>query len=174
SRDLQKVEKVTLALQKKLKAFRADQFVNPSVIKSHVEGTGAEIWAQSRGKVDAFVAVAGSAGTFMGAVTYLKKRKPSLRAYAVEPLRAAILSGRVKTPGRHKLQGVGYAEIPQLWKAESCDGYVQITDAEATTTARQLARREGIFCGFTSGANVAAALKVAKKARRGSLIVTVI
>ncbi len=174
SRDLQAVEKATIALQKKLGAFRADQFVNPSVIKSHYQGTGREIWEQTRGRVDLFVSVAGSAGTFMGAATYLKKRKPSIQAIAVEPAKAAILSGKVKNPGRHKLQGVGYAEIPALYDARYCDGYIQVTDREAADTARKLARREGIFCGFTSGANVAAALKLARKARRGALIVTVI
>ncbi len=174
SRDLQAVEKETKSLQKRLGAFRADQFENPSTVWAHRDGTGREIWRQTRGKVDAFVSVTGSAGTFMGTMRTLKKRKPSVKAYVVEPLRAAILSGKVKTPGRHKLQGVGYAEVPALFDLNFADGYIQVTDREATSTARALARKEGIFCGFTSGANVAAALKLARKAPRGNLIVTVI
>jgi len=174
SRDLQKVERVTIAMQKKLSAFRADQFTNPSVITAHSEGTGAEIWRQSRGTVSCFVGVAGSSGTFTGVVKYLRRRKPSVRAYTVEPRNAAILSGKVKNPGRHKLQGVGYAEVPQLWDRTMVDGFVQVTDKQATDTARALARCEGIFCGYTSGANVAAALMLARHASAGEVIVTVI
>ncbi len=174
SKDLQKVEKVTIAMHKKLKAFRADQFTSPSVVKSHYEGTGAEIWRQTGGDVDCFVGVAGSSGTFTGAVKYLKEQKPTVKAFTVEPENAAILSGKVKNPGRHKLQGVGYADVPQLWDRAMVDGFVQVTDKEATETARALAKREGIFCGYTSGANVAAALQLARKAKKGEVIVTVI
>lgn len=174
SRDLQAVEKATKALQARLKAFRADQFENPSTVWAHRDGTGQEIWRQTRGKVDAFVSVTGSAGTFMGTMRALKKRKPAVKAFVVEPEKAAILSGKVKTPGRHKLQGVGYAEVPALFDLNFADGYIQVTDREAARAARDLARREGIFCGFTSGANVAAALKLARKAPKGALIVTVI
>ncbi len=174
SRDLQAVERVTLRLQKRLKAFRADQFRNPSTVLAHALGTGPEIWRQSGGRVDAFVSVVGSAGTFMGVVRALKRRNPRLKAWAVEPLKAAILSGKVRHPGRHRLQGVGYAEVPALWDGALCDGFIQVADREATETARALARREGIFCGYTSGANVAAALRLARRARRGQRIVTVI
>ncbi|MCC6573168.1 MAG: cysteine synthase family protein [Planctomycetes bacterium] len=174
SKDLQKVERETIKLQNKLKAFRADQFTSPSVVKSHYEGTGAEIWDQTGGKIDTYVGVAGSSGTFTGAVKYLKERNRNLRAFTVEPKNAAILSGKVKSPGRHKLQGVGYAEVPQLWDRAMVDGFVQVTDKEATETARNLAKREGIFCGYTSGANVAAALQLARKAKKGEVIVTVI
>ena len=139
SRDLQAVEQVTIRLQKRLKAFRADQFRNPSTILAHALGTGREIWSQAGGRVDAFVSVVGSAGTFMGVVRTLKRHNPRLKAWAVEPLKAAILSGKVRNPGRHRLQGVGYAEIPALWDASFCDGFIQVTDREATETARALA-----------------------------------
>lgn len=173
-RDLQAVEQATLKLQKKLGAFRADQFNNPEVVKAHHFGTGREIWRQTDGAVDCFTSVTGSAGMFMGVVGYLKKRKKSVRAFLVEPLKAAILSGKVKKPGRHKLQGVGYASVPALFDPSICDGYLQITDREATQTARELAAKEGIFAGYTSGANVAAALRLAREAPKGQLIVTII
>lgn len=174
SRDLQAVERETVRLQVRLGAFRADQFRNLSTVLAHADGTGPEIWRQASGRVDAFVSVTGSAGTFTGSVRYLKRRNPRLKAWVVEPLKAAILSGRVKRPGRHRLQGVGYAEVPALYERGLCDGYLQVTDREATETARALARREGIFCGYTSGANVAAALRLARRSRRGARIVTVI
>lgn len=173
-RDLQAVEAVTGRLEKRLRAFRADQFRNPATVLAHLDGTGPEIWRQAGGRLDAFVSVAGSSGTFTGTVRYLKGRNPRLKAYAVEPAKAAILSGKVKVPGRHRLQGVGYASLPDLWDPSLCDGYVQVTDAEAIRTARDLARREGIFCGFTSGANVAAALRLARRMPRGGRIATVI
>ncbi len=173
-RDLQAVELETLALQKKLGAFRADQFTNPEVVKAHYHGTGREIWRQSDGAVELFTSVTGSAGMFTGVVSYLKKRKPSVQAFAAEPLKAAILSGKVKKPGRHKLQGVGYANVPALFDPAICDGYLQITDREAAQTARELAAKEGIFGGYTSGANVAAALRLARDARKGQLIVTIV
>lgn len=172
--DLQVVEKATIALQKKMGAFRADQFVNPGVINAHYAGTGREIWKQTQGKVEIFTAAVGSAGTFMGVAKYLKKRNSSIKTYAMEPLKAAILSGKLKIPGPHKLQGIGYAGTPALFDPGFCDGFLQISDREATETARLLARKEGIFCGFTSGANVAAALQLARQAKKGQLIVTVI
>lgn len=173
-KDLKAVEAVTNRMERRLGAFRADQFRNPSTVLAHFDGTGPEIWKQAGGRVDAFVSVAGSSGTFTGTVRFLKRRNPRLKAFAVEPLKAAILSGRVKTPGLHKLQGVGYASFPDLWDARLCDGYVQVADAETVRTARELALKEGIFCGFTSGANVSAALRVARRMPKGSRVVTVI
>lgn len=172
--DLKRVEQVTIALTKRLKGFRADQFKNPSSVRAHEFGTGPEIWKQSGGKVDVFVSVVGSAGTFVGVSRYLKKRNPAVKCYVVEPSNAAILSGRRRTPGRHRLQGVGYMEIPDLWEPELADGFLSVSDAEATRTARLLATKEGILAGYTSGANVAAALRLARASARALNIVTII
>jgi cysteine synthase A len=172
--DLKAVEVVTNQLTRKLKAYRADQFKNPSSVKAHYTGTGPEIWKQTKGSVDVFVGVVGSSGSFTGITKYLKKHKATLRAVVVEPTAAAILSGRRKRPGRHKLQGVGYMEVPQLYAPELVDEFVSIGDAEAMRTARKLARTEGILAGFTSGANVAAALRIAKRSRKPLDIVTII
>ncbi len=172
--DLKRVEQVTIALTKKLKAFRADQFKNPSSVKAHELGTGPEIWKQTGGRVDVFVSVVGSAGSFTGVSRYLKKKNPAVQCFVVEPTNAAILSGKRKKPGRHKLQGVGYMEIPQLYQPDLVDGFISIGDQEATRTARLLGRKEGILAGYTSGANVAAALRIAKSSKRPLNIVTIV
>ncbi|MDE3129499.1 MAG: cysteine synthase family protein [Gemmatimonadota bacterium] len=171
--DLKKVEVVTNALTAKLRAFRADQFKNPSSVKAHFTGTGPEIWKQTGGQVDVFVSMVGSSGTFTGVSRYLKQKNPRVRCVVVEPTAASILSGRRKHPGRHKLQGVGYMEVPQLYDPSLVDEFISIGDAEAMRTARAMGRREGILAGFTSGANVAAALRVAKRSKRPLNVVTV-
>lgn len=172
--DLDRVEETTIALARKLQAFRADQFANPSSVRAHELGTGPEIWKQTRGRVDAFVSVVGSAGTFVGVSRYLKRRNPAIKCYVVEPRNAAILSGRRRRPGKHRLQGVGYRKIPDLWQPELADGFFSVGDGEAARTARLLARKEGIFAGYTTGANVAAAIRLAKATPRPLTIVTII
>ncbi len=172
--DLERVEAETDELTKKLKAFRADQFKNPSSVKAHVTGTGPEIWKQTKGMVDVFVSMVGSSGTFTGVSRYLKRRNGDIRCVVVEPVAAAILSGKRKKPGRHKLQGVGYMEVPQLYEPALVDEFIGIGDAEAVRVARKLARAEGILAGFTSGANVAAALRIARRSKAPLTIVTVI
>jgi cysteine synthase A len=174
AQDLKAVERETIRLMNEMGAYRADQFHNPSSVRAHERGTGPEIWKQTRGQVDVFVSVAGSAGTFVGVSRYLKRRKPSVRCYAVEPTNAALLSGRRRNPGRHRLQGVGYMEIPPLWEKALADGFISVSDSAAIRTARMLGRKEGILAGFTTGANVAAALRVARSSRRRLTVVTII
>ncbi len=171
--DLKKVEVVTNELTAKLRAFRADQFKNPSSVKAHFTGTGPEIWKQTGGRVDVFVSMVGSSGTFTGVSRYLKRKNPGVKCVVVEPTAASILSGRRKHPGRHKLQGVGYMEIPQLYDASLVDEFISMGDAEAMRTARAMGKREGILAGFTSGANVAAALRIARRSKKPLNLVTV-
>ncbi len=172
--DLAAVDRVTTALAKKLKAFRADQFNNLSNEQAHELTTGAEIWEQTGGQVDAFVSTLGTGGTFAGVSAALKKRNPHVKCYAVEPSGAAFLSrGKVTNPA-HKIQGAGYAMPLPLFRPEHCDGFLTVTDADAIRTARRLAIREGIFAGFSSGANVAAALRVARQLPPGAVVVTTI
>jgi len=172
--DLEKVEQKTRELVKRLKAFRPDQFLNPDNVAAHEHGTGREIWEQTKGRVDAFCALVGTGGTFVGVARALKARNPAIRCYAVEPASAPVLAGkRVRNP-RHKLQGGGYAFVPPLWEPACCDGFLTATDAEAVRLARRLGREEGICAGFSSGANVIAALRLARDAKPGETIVTVI
>ena len=172
--DLKRVEEVTNDLQKKLGAFRGDQFKNPSSVKAHELGTGPEIWKQCGGTLDAFVSVVGSSGTFVGVSRFLKKQNPAIKCYAVEPSNATVLSGGIENAGLHRLQGVGYADIPYLWEPELADGFIPITDHEAAHYARLLATKEGIMAGFTSGANVAAARRIGESSTTPLNIVTVI
>jgi cysteine synthase A len=158
--DLDLVEQRTSELVDELGAFRADQFNNPSNVRAHELGTGAELWEQTGGRVDAFVGTVGTAGTFMGIARALKGRNPAIQTFAVEPASAPFLAGGEIRSTSHKIQGAGYALIPPLWDSAYCDGYIGISDDDAIGVARRLAREEGVFAGFSTGANVAAALVV--------------
>ena len=159
--DLALVELRTVELVDELGAWRPDQFANPSNPRAHELGTGPELWEQSGGRLDAFVAIVGTGGTFIGIARALKARDNSIRCLAVEPAGAQTLAGQAVTAAAHKLQGAGYAMIPPQWDAALCDGTIPIHDDDAISAARQLARREGILAGFSTGANVAAALRLA-------------
>jgi cysteine synthase A len=165
--DLALVEVRTVELVAELNAWRPDQFNNPSNPRAHELGTGPELWEQARGDLKAFVAIVGTGGTFVGTARALKARDASVRCLAVEPAGAQPLAGLAIQNPAHKLQGAGYAMIPPQWDAALCDGTIAIGDDEAVRTARDLARREGILAGFSTGANVAAALRLAKSAEPG-------
>jgi cysteine synthase A len=172
--DLQVAERRAAALAKKERAFRVDQFNNPANPAAHREGTGEEIWEQTSGTVDHFVAIAGTSGTFVGIAEALKSHDKSVKCYVVEPQRARVLAGKRVESQKHKLQGAGYALIPKIWNSALCDGYLGVSDAEAVRAARLLARKEGILGGFSGGANVAAAFKLARRLGPGNVVVTVI
>ena len=171
--DLALVEERTTALVAELGAWRPDQFRNPSNPRAHELGTGPELWDQAGGHLGAFVAMVGTGGTFLGVSRALKARDSEVRCLAVEPEGAQALSGLPVTNPAHALQGAGYAMIPPQWDATLCDGTIAIGDEEAVTTARQLARREGILAGYSTGANVAAALRLAADAPPGSTVATI-
>jgi cysteine synthase len=118
--------------------------------------------------VDVWVASVGTGGTFVGVARALKARDPRVRCLAVEPATAPALAGGPITDTCHRLEGTGYARVPPLWDPTLCDGFLTVTDAEAIATTRRLATREGIFCGGSSGANVAATIDP------GAVIVTVV
>jgi len=172
--DLARVEKKAQELTRQEGAFRVDQFKNPANPAAHRDGTAEEIWDQSEGRVDNFVAIAGTGGTFVGISAGLKKHNPNVMCFVVEPAGAPVLAGRPVTAPRHKIQGTGYALVPGIWDPSLCDGYLTVTDTEAVQTARLLASREGILSGFSGGANVAASMKLAKKLPADKTVVTVI
>lgn len=172
--DLELVEQRTKELVEQLGAFRPDQFTNPNSALAHELTTGQELWHQSGGAVDVFLAAVGTGGTFIGVARALKSRNPGVRCYAVEPATAPFLAGRPVTNTSHKIQGTGYALVPALWQPELCDGFLAVTDDEAIATARLLGRHEGIFGGFSGGANVACALRLARESQPGTVIATVI
>jgi cysteine synthase A len=171
--DLDLVEIRTAELIRKFKAFRPDQFNNPNSAAAHELGTGKEIWEQTDGKVTHFVSYAGSGGTLIGTSKALKARNKDILCYVAEPIKAQFLAGKKVRSTSHIIQGGGYATMPGFYDKSVVDGSIPVTDAEALKTARALAAKEGIMGGFSSGANLAAAIKIAKKAKPGSLIVTV-
>ncbi len=141
-------------------SFMPRQFDNPANPEIHERTTAEEIWADTAGEVDAIVAGVGTGGTVSGIARALKPRRPSLRVFAVEPDESAVLSG--DAPGRHGIQGIGAGFRPRVLDLEQLDGVIRIAEAEAIATARRVARTEGIAVGISSGAAVAAALKVAR------------
>ena len=142
-------------------AIVAGQFVNPSNPKAHVGTTGPEIWEDTEGRVDAFVAGAGTGGTITGTGLYLKEKNPAIQIVAIEPETSAVLSGRPAGP--HGLQGIGAGFIPKVLRTDVLDRIVCVTDAQALDTARELAKQEGILCGISAGAALYAALELASQ-----------
>jgi cysteine synthase len=149
------------------------QFSNPANPDVHRRTTALEVWDDSDGQVDVFVAGVGTGGTITGVGEVLKQRKPSVKMVAVEPAKAAVLSGAV--PGNHLIQGIGAGFVPPILNRAVIDEVIAVTEDEAFACARRLAREEGILAGISSGAALAAALVVAERpASDGKLVVVVL
>lgn len=142
-------------------SFIPDQFGNPSNPKAHYRTTGPEIWNDTDGTVDVFVAGVGTGGTITGTGRFLKERKPEVRIVGVEPKGSAVLSGG--TAGAHGLQGIGAGFIPDTMDPSVCDEFFPVTEEEAYSSARLLGTKEGVLAGISSGAALHAALQVAKR-----------
>ncbi len=173
--DLELVERRAQEIVRERGAFRADQFNLEGNFRAHYLHTGPEILRQSGGEIDAFCDFVGSGGTFAGVASALKEHSQAIRCYVVEPEGAAAIAGGVVTRPRHRIQGGGYslARLPMIRK-ECIDGFLTVTDEEAATMARRLAREEGVFAGFSSGANVAAAVQLLRGTHAGQTIVVLI
>jgi cysteine synthase A len=152
--------------------WRAKQFDNPANPKIHRETTAEEIWRDTAGKVDAVVAGVGTGGTVTGVGQVLKKRNTKIKIVAVMPVEAQVLKGGPFQP--HKLQGIGPSFIPKIYDASVVDEVFDVTYDQAVTTARRLAKEEGIFVGISSGAIAYAALQTAKNLERGKRVVAVL
>ncbi len=154
------------------KVFVPQQFENPNNIRAHKHHTGLEIMEQVEGPIDGFCSGIGTGGTITGIGKVLKAQNPDIEIWAVEPENAAILAGG--NIGTHLQMGIGDGIIPEILDQNIYDEIYIVTDEEAIRTAQDLARKEGLMCGISSGTNVAAALKLAKKLGKGKTVVTVL
>jgi len=152
--------------------FVPAQFENPDNIDAHVRTTAPEIWDQTAGRVDAFIMTQGTGGTLTGVGRYIRKRNKALRLFAIEPAECPLLSRRQWGP--HGIEGIGDGFVPKNLDVSLLDGIVTTTTDESMEMARRLAREEGIFCGVSSGANVAGAIKLATAHPELRMIVTLI
>jgi cysteine synthase A len=152
-------------------AFMAAQFENPANPDYHYETTAREMFEQMEGRIDALVIGAGTAGTFTGVARYAKERLPKVLAVAVETQGSVLGGGK---PGKHKVEGIGSSFVPKNFDRSVCDEIIMVTDPEAFGMVKELAAREGVLSGSSGGANVFAALRVARRLGQGKRVMTMI
>jgi cysteine synthase A len=154
-------------------SYIPQQFRNPANPTVHFETTAQEIWNDTDGRVDALVAGVGTGGTITGVARFIKPKKPSFKAIAVEPIDSPVLSGG--SPGPHKIQGIGPGFVPEVLETDHLDGVITVSNEAAVAMSLRLAREEGILCGISAGANVHAAIEYGSRPENaGKTIVTVI
>ena len=172
------INKAEEILREHKKSFMPQQFQNPANPEIHRQTTAEELWQDTNGQIDMLVAGVGTGGTITGVAEVIKKRKPSFKAIAVEPVASPVIRQTLKhepvKPGRHKIQGIGAGFVPANLHTNIVDEVIEITDEEAFDWARRLHKEEGIFAGISSGGNMSAAAKVAARPEnKGKMIVTV-
>ena len=154
-------------------SYIPQQFRNPANPTVHFETTAREIWDDTEGRVDALVAGVGTGGTITGVARFIKPKKPSFKAIAVEPIDSPVLSGG--SPGPHKIQGIGPGFVPEVLDTDTLDGVITVSNEAAVAMSLRLAREEGILCGISAGANVHAAIEYGSRPENaGKTIVTII
>ena len=154
-------------------AYLPDQFSNPANPEAHYRTTGPEIWQQTQGQVDLFVAGIGTGGTVTGTGRFLKEQNPNIRVFGIEPASSPVLTQGLKGP--HKIQGIGAGFVPAILDLSVLDGVFTVTDEDAMDTARDLARKSGILAGISAGANLWCARHLAAlPENRGKTIVTIL
>jgi cysteine synthase len=172
-KDIEHASEIAKKMADERNGFYVDQFNNPSSIKAHFETTGPEIWADLK-EIDAFVASIGSGGTFMGTSRFLKSKNDRIKCIAVEPENAALLkTGKIKN-SRHIIQGTGYGLVPPHWDPKLADDIITVTDQEVEEMTHRISNEQGLYVGYSSGANVVASIKYAKNYKGIKHIVTVL
>jgi cysteine synthase A len=173
--DLERVEVTAQRIVKEREAFRADQFQLQGNFRAHYLHTGPEFLRQSDYQIDAFCDFPGTGGSFAGCAAAFKEFDPDIQCFIVEPEGAAVLSGKPITNPNHPIQGGGYS-MPDLKFIDhaNVDGYVQVSDEEVVKTTRSLAKKEGIFAGFSSGANISAAVQLLNDKLKGSTFAVIL
>ena len=167
------IEKAQELAAENAHSFIPSQFTNSANPKGHYDTTGPEIWEDTDGKVDIFVAGVGTGGTVSGVGEYLKSKNPDVQVVAVEPSGSPVLSG--KKPGPHKIQGIGAGFVPETLNTAVYDEVIQVTNEDAFETGRELAKKEGLLVGISSGAAVWAARELAKRPEnKGKIIVAIL
>jgi len=172
-KDIEFAANTAKEIAKERDGFYVDQFNNPSGIKAHFETTGPEIW-DDLNEIEVFIASVGSGGTFIGTSRYLKSKNKNIKCIAVEPENASILkTGKIIDP-KHIIQGTGYSLIPPLWESDLADEIITVTDKEVEEMTRRLSSEQGLYVGYSSGANVKAALKYLEMTKSDKIIVTIL
>ena len=167
------IEKAQELAAENVHSFIPSQFTNSANPKVHYDTTGPEIWEDTDGKVDIFVAGVGTGGTVSGVGEYLKSKNPNIQVVAVEPSGSPVLSG--EKPGPHKIQGIGAGFVPETLNTAVYDEVIQVTNEDAFETGRELAKKEGLLVGISSGAAVWAANELAKRPEnKGKIIVAIL
>ena len=166
------IEKAKEILESTPNSFMPQQFENPANPEIHRKTTAEEIWKDTDGKVDFLVAGVGTGGTITGVSEYIKKRKPSFKAVAVEPAKSPLLSGGTHSP--HRIQGIGAGFIPAVLRRDLIDEVIKVEEEDAGKTARRLAKEEGILVGISSGAAAWAGLQLAKRSENAGKLIVVI
>jgi cysteine synthase len=172
-KDIEFAANTAKAIARERDGFYVDQFNNPSGIFAHFSTTGPEIW-DDLNEVEVFIVSVGSGGTFVGTSRYLKSKNRNIRCIAVEPENASILkTGKVNNP-RHVIQGTGYSLIPPLWDPGLADDIITVTDEEVVDMTRILSSEQGLYVGYSSGANVKAALKYLELTKTHKVVATIL
>nr|6PMU_A Chain A, Beta-cyanoalanine synthase [Tetranychus urticae]6PMU_B Chain B, Beta-cyanoalanine synthase [Tetranychus urticae]7MFJ_AAA Chain AAA, Beta-cyanoalanine synthase [Tetranychus urticae]7MFJ_BBB Chain BBB, Beta-cyanoalanine synthase [Tetranychus urticae] len=174
--DVAAAEETAMKIREETNAYYVDQFNNPTNCLAHYETTGPEIWRQTNGRIDAFLVGCGTGGCFVGTSKFLKEKNPNVRCFVVEPEGCQPIAGCTITKPLHLLQGSGYGCVPTLFDKKVYNDSISVSDEEAIEYRKLLGQKEGLFCGFTTGGNIAAAIKLLKSGQlpKDAWVVTIL
>jgi len=175
-KDIEAATAKAISMANEKGSYYVDQFNNPSSVNAHYRGTGSEIWQDLKGNLTAFVAAAGSGGTFTGTSKYLKEKNSNIFCATVEPHGSQVLAGQPATEPKHIMQGIGYGIQLPHWEGQLVDEYLSVSSEEAAHYQQLLATNEGLYVGYSAAANVCASVKLIKSGKLGRVpaVVTIL